>query len=179
MDPAPDVSAGEAGGAPAHPYEAQVAGDLVRRAAIVAPLVVLVAGLVRGVDGALSALIALLLVALNFLVAAGLIGWSAEKGLGAVYGAVLGGYVVRLAALAAIVVGLERVSWIDLPVLVVTIAVTHLGLLVWEMRYVSLSLAAPGLKPAGARHASRPILAGGGVSPRDPLWGRTDRSKKE
>ncbi len=168
MDAAASMNTGEAGVVPAHAYESQVAGDLVRRAAIVAPLVVLPAGVIRGVDGAVSAFVALVLVALNFLVAARLVGWSAGKGLGAVYAAVLGGYVVRLGALAAIVVGLERLSWIDLPVLVVTVAVTHLGLLVWEMRYVSLSLAAPGLKPAAApRRHHRPVLAGGSPSP-DP-----------
>lgn len=163
MEPAARSMTADATG-PVGRYELEVAGDLARRAAIIGPLVLLVAGLVRGVDGVVSALVALVLVALNFLVAARLIGWSAGKGLGAVYAAVLGGYVVRLGALAGIVVGLERVSWIDLPVLVVTIAVTHLGLLVWEMRYVSLSLAAPGLKPSATRGV-KPILAGGGPSP--------------
>jgi hypothetical protein len=28
-----------------------------------------------------------------------------------------------------------------------TIVITHVGLLFWEMRYISLSLAFPGLKP--------------------------------
>ena len=42
---------------------------------------------------------------------------------------------------------LEPVSFIDIPVLVLTIAVTHIALLCWETRYVSLTLAAPGLKP--------------------------------
>jgi hypothetical protein len=31
---------------------------------------------------------------------------------------------------------------------VVTIAVSHLVLVAWELRFVSFSLAAPGLKPA-------------------------------
>ena len=146
-------------------YESQVAGDLARRALLVAPAVVIVAGLVRGVDGAASALVGLALVALNFLLAARLIGWAAGKSIGAVYGTVMGGYVVRLGALLGIVIGLERVSWIDVPVLVITIAVTHLALLVWEMRYVSLSLAAPGLKPSAARGGlGGPLLAGGHVS---------------
>ena len=35
----------------------------------------------------------------------------------------------------------------SLPALGTTLVVTHLGLLFWEMRYVSLSLAHPGLKP--------------------------------
>jgi hypothetical protein len=162
---------GEATTGPVGRYELEIARDLTRHAAIVGPLVLLAAGLVRGVDGAVSALVALVLVAVNFLVAARLVGWAASKGLGAVYGAILGGYVLRLGALAAIVVGLERVSWIDLPVLVVTIAVTHLGLLVWEMRYVSLSLAAPGLKPSAPRRVE-PILAGGGPSPDRAPWSK-------
>jgi hypothetical protein len=39
-------------------------------------------------------------------------------------------------------------SWISLPALGATIIVTHLGLLLWELKYVALSLAHPGLKPA-------------------------------
>jgi hypothetical protein len=147
VDPTPRVAAAgpAAPGAPA--YESQVAADLARRAAIVAPVVVVALGLARGADGAASAIVALLLVAANFLLAARLIGWAAGKSIGVVYGTVMGGYVLRLGALLGIVVGLERVPWIDIPVLVITIAVAHLALLVWEMRYVSLSLAAPGLKP--------------------------------
>ena len=49
--------------------------------------------------------------------------------------------------LTVIVLLLEPVSFIDIPVLVLTIAVTHIALLWWETRYVSLTLAAPGLKP--------------------------------
>jgi hypothetical protein len=128
---------------------------------IVAPVVVLALGLARGLDGAASALVGLALVALNFLLAARLVGWAAGKSVAAVYGTVMGGYVLRLGALLGIVVGLERVAWIDVPVLVITIAVAHLVLLVWEMRYVSLSLAAPGLKPTVSR---RTALAGGGRS---------------
>jgi hypothetical protein len=155
-------------------YETQVAVDLARRCALVAPVVVLALWLARGGDGAASAAIGLALVALNFVVAARLIAWAAGKSLGTVYGVVMGGYVVRLGALAGVVVGLERVPWIDVPVLVVTIAVSHLALLVWEMRYVSLSLAAPGLKPtaAGGRW-NRPLLAGG-RAPSGP-WTRDHR----
>jgi hypothetical protein len=151
--------AGPAAAGPA--FESQVAVDLARRAAIVAPVVVLALGLARGVDGAASALVGLALVALNFLLAARLVGWAAGKSVAAVYGTVMGGYLLRLGALLGIVVGLERVAWIDVPVLVITIAVAHLVLLVWEMRYVSLSLAAPGLKPTVSR---RTALAGGGRS---------------
>src|SRR5581483_10082445 len=48
---------------PAPPYEREIALDLVRRVLFVTPVVLLVAGVVRGVDGLVSAAIGLLLVA--------------------------------------------------------------------------------------------------------------------
>jgi hypothetical protein len=123
---------------------------MVRHALIVAPIVILACGLFRGVDGAISAAIGLTLAALNLLAAAWLIGWAAQKSLAFVQGAILGGFLLRLAVLTVIVLALEQLDFIDLPVLVITIAVTHIALLFWETRYVSLTLAAPGLKPGVA-----------------------------
>jgi hypothetical protein len=128
-------------------HERRIAEHLARHALIVAPLVILGCGLLRGIDGAVSAAIGLVLVMLNFLVSARLIAWGATKGPAFLQGAVLGGFVVRLLALTVVVLGLEQFSFIDLPVLVLTIAITHIGLLMWETRSVSLTLAAPGLKP--------------------------------
>lgn len=131
-------------------HESRIAGHMARHALIIAPIVILACGVLRGVDGAISAAIGLVLVALNFLASARLIGWAAGKGPAFIQGAVLGGFVVRLAALMVIVLALEQLAFIDLPVLVITIAVTHIALLIWETRYVSLTLAAPGLKPGVA-----------------------------
>ena len=128
-------------------YEGQVAGDLVRRVLIVSPAVILVAALVSGVDGVLSAAIGLVLVSLNFLVSAKLITYTARRSTGAVMGVVLGGYIVRLGVLFAIALALDTVSWIDIGVLLLTVAVVHLALLTWESRHVSLTLGFPGLKP--------------------------------
>ena len=128
-------------------YEGEVARDLVRRMLWVTPLVLLVAGVFRGVDGVVSALIGLVLVALNFLASARLITWVAQRSPGAVMGVMLGGFVVRIGILFGIALALEQVSWIDVPVLVLTVAVVHLSLLTWETRHVSLTLGAPGLKP--------------------------------
>ena len=128
-------------------HESQIAQHLARRATMVAPAVVLFVGLLRGTDGALSAAIGLAIVAANFLVAARIIGWAVQKSVGAVYAAIFGGFFVRLAVLLGIVLLLEPVSFIDVPVLVLTVAVSHLALWVWETRSVSLTLAAPGLKP--------------------------------
>jgi hypothetical protein len=127
--------------------ESRIAAHMARHALLVAPVVILACGLLRGVDGAISASIGLVLVALNFLVSARLISWASERSLALLQAAVLGGFVVRLFALTLIVLGLEQFSFIDIPVLVITIAVTHIALLIWETRYVSLTLAAPGLKP--------------------------------
>jgi hypothetical protein len=128
-------------------HESRIADHMARHALLIAPLVILGCGILRGVDGAISAAIGLALVAINFAVSARLIGWAAARSLTLLQAAVLGGFVVRLFALTLIVLGLEQFSFIDLPVLVLTIAVTHIALLIWETRYVSLTLAAPGLKP--------------------------------
>jgi hypothetical protein len=128
-------------------YEGEIARDLVRRMLIVSPLVVLVAAAFRGFDGAVSAAIGLALVALNFLASASSITWVAQRSPGAVMGVMLGGFVVRIGILFGIALALEPVSWVDVPVLVLTVAIVHIALLTWETRHVSLTLGAPGLKP--------------------------------
>ena len=79
-----------------------------------------------------------------------MITWAARYSSNVVMGVVLGGYLVRIGLLFGIALALEQVSWIDLPVLLLTIAVVHLALLMWETRHVSLTLGAPGLKPGRA-----------------------------
>ena len=63
-------------------------------------------------------------------------------------GAVLFGYLLRLGLIMVAVLLVKDAGWISLPALGTTIIVTHLGLLVWELKYVSMSLTYPGLKPA-------------------------------
>jgi hypothetical protein len=128
-------------------YEREVARDLARRVLFVAPLAVAVGAIFAGVDGAISAAIGLALVAANFLVAARVVSWTARRSPGAVMGVVMVGYLVRMAMLFGIALALGQLAFINLPVLVITVAVVHLALLAWETRHVSLSLAAPGLKP--------------------------------
>jgi putative flippase GtrA len=141
-----DASPAVADGKPTA-YEGDIARDLARRALIVSPLVVVALGLWRGWPGAVSAAIGIALVILNFFVSARLITWAADRSPGALQAVIMGGFVVRLGLLTVIVLALQGLSFIDVPVLVLTIAVTHLGLLVWETRHVGLNLAAPGLKP--------------------------------
>lgn len=127
--------------------ETEIARDLVRRAVPVAPVLVAVSALIWGVDGALSSAYAIALVMANFLVAAGLMAWAAKISVGVLMGTILAGYLLRLGAMTLAVFAVREAAWVELVPLGLTLVTTHLGLLVWEARHVSLSLAFPGLKP--------------------------------
>jgi hypothetical protein len=127
--------------------EVSVTKDMVKRGLIVAPLVIAVCGFIWGMNGAYSAAYGIAIVLVNFGLAAGLVAMTARISLGLMMGAVLFGYLVRLGLILLAVLLVKDAGWISLPALGATIIVTHLGLLVWEMKYVALSLAHPGLKP--------------------------------
>ena len=127
--------------------ETEIALDLVRRGLPVAPVIIAVAALASGVDGALSAGFAIVLVLGNFLLSAVLVAGAARVSLALVMVAVLFGYLLRLGIIAGAVLAVKDLDWVHLPVLGITLIATHLGLLFWETRYVSASLAFPTLKP--------------------------------
>jgi hypothetical protein len=133
------------------PPETAIARDLVRRGLPVAPVLIVVSGLIWGMDGALSAAFGMALVLVNFLIAASLLAWGARISLTMLMVASLGGFLLRMGLIVAAVVLVKDMAWISLPALGVTILVTHLGLLLWETRYVSASLAFPALKPQRQR----------------------------
>jgi hypothetical protein len=62
-------------------------------------------------------------------------------------GVSLFGYLLRLGLISLAVFLVRDASWISLPALGVTIIISHLGLLFWEMRFIAASLAFPGLRP--------------------------------
>jgi len=128
--------------------EVDVSRDLSRRGLIAAPVVIAVCGVIWGGDGAWSAAYAVAIVLANFLLAATIIATMARISLAAMLGGVLFGYLVRLGLIFLAVWVVKDAGWISRPALGATILVTHLGLLVWELRYVALSLTYPGLKPS-------------------------------
>ncbi|MSV79259.1 MAG: ATP synthase subunit I [Actinobacteria bacterium] len=128
--------------------EVKVTKDMVRRGLIVAPLLIVVCGFIWGMHGAYSSAYGIALVLINFALAAALVATTARISLGLMMGAVLFGYLIRLGLILLAVLLVKNSGWISLPALGATIIVSHLGLLVWEMKYVALSLAYPGLKPA-------------------------------
>jgi len=127
--------------------ESDIARHLARRAVLVAPVFLLVGVLGWGLDGLLSSALALVLVAVNFRLGAAIITRAAQISINALYGAVLGGYVVRLALMTAVVLVVKAVGLLATVPFAITLLVTHLGLLAWESRHVAMTLAAPGLKP--------------------------------
>jgi hypothetical protein len=131
--------------------ERQVAADIVRRALPVAPVLVILSAIGWGVHGAVSAGYAIVLVLLNFTLSAALLAWAARTSLALLMGVALFGYLARLALITAAVLAISGQSWFSPIPLCATLVLTHLGLLIWETRYVSATLAYPALKPRPSR----------------------------
>jgi hypothetical protein len=127
--------------------EVTVSLDIVKKGLYAAPVIVAVCAVFAGLDGVFSALYGVGLVLVNFGLSAGLVAGTARISLGLMMGAVMFGYIGRLGLIFLAVILVRDASWISLTALGLTIIVTHLGLLVWEMRYVAASLAFPALKP--------------------------------
>lgn len=127
--------------------EQTVAWDLAKRAVPLAPLLVGLAALVWGAAGAASAAYAVVIVVVNFMLAAWMLATAARIGDTLLMAAAMFGFLLRLALVFAAVFLVEGAAWVEPAALGLTLVVTHLGLLVWELRYVSASLAYPGLKP--------------------------------
>lgn len=135
--------------------ERQVALDMVKRALPLAPVLILLCALPWGLAGAASSAFAIVIVVANFAAAAWMLGAAARISYALLMGAALFGYLLRLALIFAAVFAVKDASWVEPLALGLTLVVTHLGLLIWELRYVSASLAFPGLKPAAKENASR------------------------
>lgn len=127
--------------------EQEIALDMIRRGLPAVPVLLVLAAIPWGIDGALSAAFAVAIVLVNFALAAALLAWTARISLALMMGAALGGYLLRLILISAAVLLVKDLSWVELWPLGLTLIVTHLGLLLWETKYVSASLAFPGLKP--------------------------------
>lgn len=127
--------------------ERQIAVDILRRGLLVAPLVVGAAWLLWGAKGAGSAAFAVVLVVGNFVLSAAMLSWAARISPTFLAGAALGGYVLRLGLITVVVLAVRSEPWVDLVPLGLTLIVAHLGLLIWEAKHVSASLAFPALRP--------------------------------
>ena len=133
----------------------EVAFDMAKRSVFLLPIIILIGALVGGTNGVLSVGYAVAIVVVNFLLAAFLIGRAAQINFALVFGAALGGFALRLGLIFGAVVAVANQAWVQIVPLGITLIVTHLALLVWELRYVSASMAYPGLKPKEHRQGVR------------------------
>jgi hypothetical protein len=127
--------------------EKVVARDIVKRGMYAAPVLIALCAAIWGTKGAASSAYAIALVCVNFLLAAAIITFTARISLAFLAGGVLFGYLARLALIFVAVLLVRHTGWYHALALGLTIIVTHLGLLVWELKYVAISLAYPALKP--------------------------------
>jgi hypothetical protein len=129
------------------PVERELARDMIVRALPALPVLVAIAWLARGGDAALSAGFAIAIVLANLVLSAVLLGWAARVSAVALMATALGGFILRMGFVGVALYAVNERDWVDPPVLLVTVLITHLGMLFWETRYVSASLAFPALKP--------------------------------
>jgi hypothetical protein len=127
--------------------ELEIARDLAKRALWVLPVALGASWLVWRTDGLLSTAYAMAIVVANFLAAAFMNSRAARIN-AAVLGAVsMFGFLIRLGLVFIAFFLAKDAPWFEVVPFGLTIVTTHLGLLFWEMKFVSASLAFPGLKP--------------------------------
>jgi hypothetical protein len=127
--------------------ELRIARDIARKALIAAPVMAVGLGLWRGWGAVLGVALAVgVVLGCLFLVAA-LASWAARISLSALAGAVLGGFLLQLGLVLGALFAVQALPVVDFPVFAYTLIVAQLGLLFWELRSISLSLASPGLRP--------------------------------
>ena len=138
--PSPSFGSGEK-------IEREIAVDLAKKAAIVTPIVVIGLGIWRGPDAALGAFLALALIVVNFLASAAILGWTAKHAPHALAGVAMLSFLGRLVIITIIGVGIKQLDFVDFTAFGITLVISYLALLFWELRSISLTLAYPGLKP--------------------------------
>jgi len=133
----------------------QVVVDMIKRGLLIAPVAVGLGWLFGGSDVGASIGFGLGLILFNLLLSAYIIKVTAEISFAALAGGTMFGFLLRLAIIMVAVLLVRNQSWLNMVALGITIIATHLGLLFWELRYISGSLAYPGLKPgAGLARSS-------------------------
>jgi hypothetical protein len=142
---------GSSPAAAAPPVERELVVDIAKRGLLVAPAIIAIAAVARGGPGAASAAFAVALVIVNLGLSGAALSWAARTSLNLLMVAALGGFLLRMGVLTGVIALIRHEPWVDLPTLAVTLLLTQLGLLFWETKYVSATLAYPGLKPPAGK----------------------------
>jgi len=126
--------------------------DMVRRGAVFAPIAILIGTLIWGTDGAASVALALGIVLVNVWLSAFIIDATSRISFAALAAGAMFGFLIRLGLITAVFLLVKDQGWLDVVAFGISLIISHLGLLFWELRYISASLAYPGLKPAKTSH---------------------------
>jgi len=116
------------------PVELDLAKSTVRRAVVVGPIVVALATLVRGGDGAWSAALGVAIVIGYYLISGVFLAIAARISFAAYYAGALLGFVARLGLIAATMYLLASILPVDRVALGVSVVVAYLALLVLEVK---------------------------------------------
>ncbi len=114
------------------PVEAAIAGEIVRRAVVVGPVIVAAAWLLRGALGAASAAVGVAVVAANFWLSGLVLSRAAARSMRAYHAAALLGFFVRLGLITLSMFLVAAVFEVDRPALGIAAVVAYLTLLSWE-----------------------------------------------
>ena len=138
--------------------EREVATDIFIRGLIISPALLLLALIFWGLSGLSSSAVALGIVLANFLAGAWIIDWAVKISPQLLMSAVLGGFVFRMGVITATVLPIRNQTWFEIMPFALVLILLHLGLLIWETRYVSATLKYPGLKPRVKRQKRKKSL---------------------
>lgn len=118
--------------AEAAPVEAIIARHTVSRAVVVGPVIVGVALVLRGGEGALAAAIGVGIVVANFLLAGAVLSRAAAVSLKVYHAAALLGFLVRLGLITVSMFLIASVVEVDRPALGIAAVAAYFTLLTWE-----------------------------------------------
>lgn len=114
------------------PIEGLLAVETVKRAIVVAPPLVLLFAVLRGLDGAIASSLGVATVVAYFLLTGWILSAAARVSLAVYQGAALIGFFVRLGLITVTLLGLANLFEIDRPALGISVVVAYGLLLGWE-----------------------------------------------
>jgi hypothetical protein len=114
------------------PIEAIIGTNMARRAIVVAPVLAVVFGLLRGWPGAVAALVGVAIVVVNFVLGGYVLSYAAGVSLSLYHAAALVGFFVRLGLITLSMLLVAGMTDIDRLALGLSVVVSYLALLSWE-----------------------------------------------
>ncbi|MDH5374165.1 MAG: hypothetical protein OEX97_14565 [Acidimicrobiia bacterium] len=116
------------------PVEFDTAKSTVRRSVVVGPIIIALAWLIRGWDGAWSAALGIAVVVGYYLITGVFLSMAARISFAAYYAAALLGFFVRLGLIAATMYLLANIMPVDREALGVSVVAAYLALLILEAK---------------------------------------------